>query len=454
MRTFRPDALFLAVVLVAAIACQAPTQSRAPSAVRSPAPTRSGDVAPTQRTAPRLSPAASGPSPTDAAPSATVNASPSVPLSPSPPASVFDPSGVAVAFEPFAAGLEALTLLTHADDGSGSLYAVEQRGLVLVVAPDGAVRDAPFLDVRDRVTAGGEQGLLGLAFHPGFAANGRLYVDYTDPAGDTVVSEFTVDVEEDPATRTADIRSERVILRVDQPFANHNGGMVAFGPDGCLYISLGDGGGGGDPHGHGQNLDTLLGSILRIDVDAQQPYAIPLDNPFVDEAAARPEIWAYGLRNPWRFSFDRQTGALFIGDVGQGAWEEIDAEPAGAGGRNYGWNIMEGPACFREPSCDPTGLVGPVAPYARADGRCAVTGGYVYRGARFPALAGGYLFSDYCSGEVWALDAATAVASGRAEALVVGESGISPGGFGEDESGELYLAGQGGEILRIVASER
>ncbi len=440
----------IVIALLALTACGQPTQSRAPTAERSPSPAVSEHVP----TVPPDTPAASTTEPVASPDQPRPSTSPGSPVATAPASEApSDPAAVALEFERFATGLDALTLVTHAGDGSGLVYAVEQRGLIVVVEPDGTVREPPFLDIRVRIRSGGERGLLGLAFHPDFATNGRLYVDYTDTAGDTVVSEFTADLTADPASRTADPGSERVILTVDQPYANHNGGMVAFGPDGYLYISLGDGGGGGDPDGHGQNRGTLLGSILRIDVDAQQPYAIPPDNPLVEDAAARPEIWAWGLRNPWRFSFDRVTGALFIGDVGQGAWEEIDAEPAGTGGRNYGWNIMEGPECYRQAACDTSGLVAPVAAYERAGDRCAVTGGYVYRGERFPALRGAYLFSDYCSGEVWGLDPAVALADGRAEPVVLGRSGINPGGFGEDEAGELYLAGQAGEILRIVVAE-
>jgi glucose/arabinose dehydrogenase len=258
------------------------------------------------------------------------------------------------------------------------------------------------------------------------------------------------------AEAQADPASERVLFSLEQPFANHNGGMVVFGPDGYLYISLGDGGAGSDPLGAGQDLGVPLGKILRVDVDAggQEPYAIPPDNPFVDREGARPEIWAWGLRNPWRLSFDLATGALVIADVGQKRWEEINVQPAGGGGRNYGWSIMEGPECFGADSCDAAGLIMPVAWYPLGGGQCAAVGGYTYRGSQFPALTGAYLFADYCSGLVWALDLATALERGQAEAHEVASAGLRPSAFGEDEEGELYLVGHGGEILRISARPR
>jgi len=339
-----------------------------------------------------------------------------------------------------------LTFVTHAGDGSGVLYAVEQRGVVRAIEPGGVLRERPFLDISDRVRAGGEQGLLGLAFHPQYATNRRLFVNYTDANGDTVVAEFQTQVD------VADSASERLLLGIGQPRGNHNGGMLAFGPDGYLYVGTGDGGGAGDPERAGQDRGTLLGKLLRLDVDGPEPYAIPGDNPFIQAADAAPEIWAYGLRNPWRFSFDRQTGDLFIGDVGQGAWEEINAEPATTGGRNYGWNVMEGPDCFAEPGCDTTDLTLPAAAYGRAGGNCSITGGYVYRGLASPSLVGAYLFADYCSGTVWGLDAHAAIANGQAEITELTSSGISPVSFGEDEAGEVYLVGQGGEILRVVAA--
>ncbi|MEA2621992.1 MAG: hypothetical protein QOH61_902, partial [Chloroflexota bacterium] len=333
-------------------------------------------------------------------------------------------------------------------DGSGGLLVVEQAGTIRVVAADGSVQADPFLDISKRVLAGGEQGLLGLALHPDYEANGRFFVDYTRrPDGATVIAEFTAN------EGIGDPGSGRVLLTIPQPFANHNGGMVAFDRAGMLVIGMGDGGSGGDPQGNGQNPQALLGKLLRIDVDGGDPYAIPPDNPFATSAGALPEIWALGMRNPWRFSFDRETGDLFVGDVGQGAWEEIDAEPALAGGRNYGWNVMEGTHCFGSSSCNQEGLTLPVAEYDHGSG-CAVTGGYVYRGSAFPALRGGYVLSDACTGSLWVLSAADAIATGSAPLALAGETGLSVSSFGEDDAGELYVVDLGGSILKLAAAPR
>ena len=250
---------------------------------------------------------------------------------------------MAVELEPVVGGLEAPLAVVHAGDGSGRVFVVEQAGRIRVVRDD-RLADEALLDISNRISAGGERGLLGLAFHPDFPDDPRLFVNYTDPNGDTVISSFPV-----PDGDQADASAERVLMNIAQPFANHNGGAVAFGPDGMLYIATGDGGSGGDPHGNGQRLDTHLGKILRIDVDATDAgaYGVPADNPFVSRPGAEPEIWHYGMRNPWRISFDRETGDLWIGDVGQGAWEEVDHAPAGTGGLNYGWNLMEGSIASR-----------------------------------------------------------------------------------------------------------
>jgi glucose/arabinose dehydrogenase len=344
--------------------------------------------------------------------------------------------------------MQALIFVTHAGDGSGRLYAVEQRGVIWPVEPDGSLHGDPFVDLTDRITAAGERGLLGLAFHPDYEENGRFFVDYTDANGDTVVAELARSGE----TR-ADPASERVILQVDQPFGNHNGGMIAFGPDGYLYVALGDGGGAGDPQGNGQDTSTLLGKILRINVDAggEAPYGIPADNPFADGAGGRPEIWAWGLRNPWRFSFDRQTGALFIGDVGQGTTEEVDVQPAGQGGLNFGWKTMEGPDCYGSRGCDQSGLTLPVASYdRRGGGNCAVTGGYVYRGSDLVGLAGTYLFADYCSGRLWGLNVTRAESEFNLPFEQLDDLSFNVSSFGEDEAGELYVVDHGGAILRLV----
>jgi glucose/arabinose dehydrogenase len=401
-------------------------------------------------TSQQASPSAGSPSPepSPSAPGSATPETPSPPLEPSPgqtEPSPADPAAVELALDSFANDLRSPLFLTHAGDGSGRVYVVEQEGRVIVLEADGGGRQT-YLDIAERIDSGGERGLLGLAFHPDFASNGRLFMNYTDLSGDTVVSGFTGDAER------ADPASERVLLTIDQPFANHNGGDIAFGPDGYLYIGMGDGGSGGDPLGNGQSLRTVLGKMLRIDVDGSEPYEVPADNPFVGDGQALPEIWAYGLRNPWRFSFDRATSDMFIGDVGQGSWEEIDHEPAGEGGRNYGWNIMEGPECFREANCDQSGLVLPVTAYGRDEGS-TVTGGYVYRGAAQPALAGIYLFADFGSGRIWGFASGDA-SSGSVEATELLETDLSIASFGEDEAGELYAVDLGGGVYRVLGAAR
>jgi glucose/arabinose dehydrogenase len=351
---------------------------------------------------------------------------------------------IGIALEEVAAGFEQPLYATHSGDGTGRLFVVEQTGAVRIVAGD-RVEAEPFLDLSDLVVAGSEQGLLGLAFHPSYEDNGRLFVNYTNLDGDTVVAEYSAE------GGRAEPSSGRVLLTIEQPFSNHNGGALAFGPDGYLYIATGDGGSAGDPLDNGQSLGTLLGKLLRIDVDATTgdlPYGIPDDNPFVGRDGARPEIWAYGLRNPWRFSFDAITDELWVGDVGQAGLEEID-RARGGGGINFGWNVMEGNACFEPASgCDRSELVLPVAQYSHDLG-CSVTGGYVYRGRAQRALRGVYLFSDYCSGTIWGLDAAQPGA-GVARLL---ESGRAVSSFGVDEAGELYLTDlDSGTLFRIVST--
>jgi glucose/arabinose dehydrogenase len=357
---------------------------------------------------------------------------------------------VTVTLETVVDGLSSPLAAVNAGDGSGRLFVAEQGGQIRVVR-DGKLLPDPFLDVSAEISAGGERGLLGLAFHPNFPDDPRFFVDYTDANGDTRVSSFTVD----PANPDRAVPgSEKQLLFVEQPYANHNGGGLAFGPDGDLYIALGDGGSGGDPHGNGQKLSTMLGKILRVDVGGPDAttYTVPPDNPFVGTSAAEPSIFLYGLRNPWRLSFDRTTGDLWIGDVGQSNWEEIDVARAGTSGQNFGWNRMEGSHCFRpQTGCDESGLTLPVAEYSHQSG-CTVIGGYVYRGSAQPALAGGYLFTDYCSGNIWAIDAA----SDRPQKPVeVGQGGASLSSFGEDESGELYVTALSpGWLMKVVATSR
>jgi glucose/arabinose dehydrogenase len=342
----------------------------------------------------------------------------------------------AVALEPVVTrGLSQPLFVTHAGDGSGRLFIVEQPGRIRIVSR-GALAPAPFLDISARVLSGGERGLLGLAFHPDYTRNGRYFVNYTRrPDGATVIAEYGA-----PATANISAPGERVLLVIEQPYANHNGGMIAFGPDRFLYIGMGDGGASGDPQNRAQNPQELLGKLLRIDVDRGEPYANPPDNPFAGGGGRR-EIFALGLRNPWRFSFDRETGQLYAADVGQNAWEEVDIVRRGG---NYGWRIMEGAHCFRPSRCDTAGLELPIAEYANANGRCSITGGYVYRGHRIEALRGIYLYSDYCSGEIWGL-------RGR-ESRVLLDSKLAVSSFGEDEAGEVYVVDHKGGVYRITAA--
>jgi uncharacterized protein (TIGR03437 family) len=342
---------------------------------------------------------------------------------------------------PVASGISAPTDIQHAGDGSGRLFLVQQDGLIRILR-GGTVAADPFLDIRSKTRAQGERGLLGLAFPPGYAAKGRFYVNYTDLNGHTVIAQYRVSSNPD----RADASSEIVLLRIEQPYSNHNGGQLRFGPDGYLYIGMGDGGSAGDPQNHAQNMRSLLGKMLRVDVETEPGRVlIPADNPFRGDAQARPEIWASGLRNPWRFSFDRATGDLWIADVGQNLLEEIDWQPASSrGGENYGWNWMEGSRCFRA-GCDPAGLTLPVFEYGRSDG-CSVTGGHVYRGRQSPGLRGLYIYGDYCSGRIWGLER---TGNGWSNRLLLA-SGFAITTFGEDEAGEVYAANaNNGSIHRI-----
>jgi glucose/arabinose dehydrogenase len=342
-------------------------------------------------------------------------------------------------------GLQSPLDLQSAPGDRGRLFVLEQAGRIRIIR-GGAVVATPFLDIVARVGSGGERGLLGLAFHPQYATSGRFYVNYTDRAGDTRISEFRVSSNPD----VADPATERQLMFVAQPFANHNGGGLAFGNDGMLYIGLGDGGSGGDPFGNGQSLSTRLGKLLRVDVNVN-PYGIPPDNPFRTTPGALPEIWAYGLRNPWRFAFDRSTGDLVIGDVGQNQVEEIDVGLASRrGGENYGWNVMEGSRCFRPPSgCSMAGLTLPVAEYTHAEG-CSVTGGVVYRGCRMPGYQGTYFYADYCSRIVrsFRLDGGRAVDQ-RDWSAALGSGLNAPSSFGVDADGEVYIVDHDGEVYRI-----
>jgi glucose/arabinose dehydrogenase len=339
-----------------------------------------------------------------------------------------------VDFVPVAENLERPVFVTHAGDGSRRLFIIEQPGRILVLE-NGELLKKPFLDISAQVESGGnEQGLLGLAFHPDFESNGRFFVNYTrQDDGATVVSELKAGA--DPEAVAA---SERVLLTIPQPYSNHNGGMIAFGPDGFLYVGMGDGGSGGDPGNRAQDPGDLLGKMLRIDVDGGAPYGIPQDNPFAD-GGGRPEIFALGLRNPWRFSFTRETGKLYAGDVGQNAIEEIDIVERGG---NYGWRPMEGRACYDPSSgCESPEFIMPIAQYEHGGGRCSVTGGYVYGGSAVSELTATYVFGDYCSGEIltWR--------DGEQTVLVDTDMLISS--FGEDAAGELYVVDLDGAVYRL-----
>lgn len=348
------------------------------------------------------------------------------------------PGSADLAVEEVVAGMQSPVYLT-APRGDGRLFVVEQAGMIRIVE-NGQVRSPAFLDIRALVGSGGERGLLSMAFHPDYAVNGLFYVDYTDNNGDTRIARYAVSA--DP--NAADPSSAQILLTVAQPFSNHNGGLVMFGPDGMLYIGMGDGGSGGDPQMQGQNTTTLLGALLRIDVNSGSPFAIPGNNPFGNE------IWAYGLRNPWRFAFDRPAGLLYIADVGQNRREEINVTSATTAGVNYGWNIMEGNDCFDPPSgCDRSGLHTPVLDYDHGQG-CSVTGGFVYRGSAIPAIQGHYFYSDFCSGWLrsFRLDGGAATVQTEWE---VGDLG-SVTSFGEDGAGELYVLSGAGRVLRLVAA--
>lgn len=353
-----------------------------------------------------------------------------------------------------ATGIDSPVDIQHAGDGSGRLFFVEQTGRIRVFK-DGALLAAPLLDIRNRVRSGGERGLMGLAFPPGFATKRWFYVNYTEGTGApdlrTVIARFRLRSGE---TDIADPASEERLLVIAQPYDNHNGGQLRFSPrDGYLYIGMGDGGSGGDPQNNAQNLDSLLGKMLRLDTESGMPiYSIPPSNPFRDRVNARSEIWAYGLRNPWRFSFDRETGDLYIGDVGQSQLEEIDFQPAASpGGENYGWRVMEGSACYNPPNaCSSGNLTLPAAEYGRALGQ-SVTGGFVYRGSLFPAWRGFYFYADYVSGAMWAMRREDGAWVSRR----LPDTGFNVSTFGEDEQGELYLAryaASTGEIYKLVST--
>jgi glucose/arabinose dehydrogenase len=348
--------------------------------------------------------------------------------------------------EEVVAGLTAPVFLTHIP-GDDRLFVVEQSGRVRIV-DNGQLLDTPFLDIENLVRFQGEQGLLSMAFHPNYAANGFIYVYYTDLGGSSQVVRYTA------AGNAVDANSALTIMTIAQPFGNHNGGQLAFGPDNMLFVALGDGGSAGDPRGHGQNTATVLGSILRIDVDNPDPgmeYGIPLDNPFAGSPTAAGEIWIYGVRNPWRFSFDATDGALYVADVGQNSFEEVTVVDANAGGLNFGWNTMEGMSCFNAGSCDMTELTAPILQYNNTGfgGSCSITGGYVYRGSVMADLQGHYFYSDFCGGFLrsFRVDNGQAVDE---QDWGIREAGVTS--FGLDASGELYVMVEAGTVFRIGPS--
>ncbi len=422
----------LSVLLVSLIitACAVPANSPARQTVSTPA---SAVAVPTV-VPPTLRPTATSPA-------STIATSPTAQLTATP---IQRENAFTLVLEPIVtSGLTRPTDLAVANDATGRLFVVEQPGRIRTIS-NGRLFDQPFLDITDRVLSeGNEQGLLSVALHPDFRTNGQLFVDYTrQPDGATVIERYTVSG--DP--NYADKNSATQILVIPQPQANHNGGQLQFGPDGYLYIGMGDGGGQGDQHGsigNGQNRNVLLGKLLRIDVTHQDTYAIPPTNPF------NTEVWAFGLRNPWRFSFDRATGDLYIADVGQDTYEEVDFQPAASkGGENYGWRSMEGRHCYDpQEGCDQTGLVLPVAEYSHAVGGCAITGGYIYRGAQYPVLQGQYFFGDYCTGIMWSLQRA----GDQWQMTKRLESGLHISSFGEDVYGEIYVIDLGGGVYRLSA---
>jgi len=436
----------LPIILLILAACTGIVSPESPAEIVTPSVTTPLPIA-TVTTTP-LSPTTT-PEPGDEA-SSIVEASPTTETGPAvepdptntPVPVVFPP---AVSLGPFVSVPGQITYLTHAGDGSGRIFLVEKQGRVRIIE-EGRVLETPFLDISNLVESGGsEQGLLSIAFDPDYENNGEFYVNYTSRAGggDTTIARYHLSAE----PNAADVSSGQVLLTIDQPAGNHNGGQIQFGPDDYLYIGTGDGGQANDPWDNAENLGVLLGKMLRIAVQGQDTYAIPYDNPFIEQNDIRAEIWAYGLRNPWRFSFDRSTGDLYIADVGQNQWEEIDYQPSqSVGGEHYGWDTTEGTHCF-EPAtgCDASAITMPVAEYGHNQG-CSITGGYVYRGTAQPQLDGIYFYADFCSGDIWALQQE---ADGSWQDEVVFDSDYRVASFGEDEAGELYVLDLNGTVYRL-----
>jgi glucose/arabinose dehydrogenase len=354
----------------------------------------------------------------------------------------FVPGNVNLTFTRVARGLSKPVFATHSGDGSGQLFIVEQTGRVRVIRK-GVMQATPFLDLRSKISNGSERGLLGLAFHPDYRTNGKFYVNYTNKAGATVVAEYYRSATNASRAGT----KTKTILKIAQPYANHNGGMLAFGPDGYLYVGMGDGGSAGDPGNRAQNVNSLLGKMLRLNVNTKKAFTVPPSNPYVGRAG-HDLVWSIGLRNPWRFSFDRANGDLWIGDVGQNRYEEINHLAGSTRGRgaNYGWRQLEGNACFKPATgCRKTGKTMPVAVYGHG-GNCSVTGGYVYRGLTYPDLAGVYLFGDFCSGRIWGLDSA---GPNTQSPVLLKDTALMISSFGEDQAGNVYVVDLAGSVYRI-----
>ena len=351
------------------------------------------------------------------------------------------PADFKLALQEVASGLNNPVYLTS-PSGDSRLFVVEQVGRIRIIQ-SGQLLPIPFLDITSRVLSGGERGLLSVAFHPQYQTNGFFYVYFTGAGGEIRVERFTVSSNANQANAS----SPKVVLTAAHPRSNHNGGLAMFGPDGMLYLGLGDGGGGGDPDLNGQKQTTILGKILRIDVSTGDPYSIPAGNPFAGRSDARQEIWAMGLRNPWRFAFDRSAGNLYVADVGQDRTEEVNVVNTARAGVNYGWNVMEGSSCYASSTCNKQGLEVPVLEYGHDNGECSVTGGFVYRGSAMPELAGTYFYSDYCAGWIRSF-----VFNGTATDKRQWDLGSvgSVTSFGEDSSGELYMTSANGRIYKFV----
>ena len=353
------------------------------------------------------------------------------------------PPGLTLTVNPFiSAGLSSPVFLTQPLN-DGRIFVVEQAGRIRVIR-NGALQATPFLDISSRVLSGGERGMLSVAFHPQYATNHFFYVYFTTQSnGDIRIERFTTTTNPE----VADPASTKLIITTAHSLqSNHNGGLVSFGPDGMLYAGLGDGGGAGDPYANGQNYNALLGSLLRLDVDHGDPYAIPADNPFVGQTNRRGEIWAKGLRNPWRYAFDQPTGLLYIADVGQSLHEEVDVEPANDGGLNYGWNVMEGGSCYNATTCTQTNLEVPLIDYGHSSGACSITGGYVYRGSAIPGIRGHYFYSDYCSGFLRSFRYSNGAAVDEKDWGLTMSAVTS---FGVDAAGEIYIM-SGDTILKLA----